>query len=201
MNDPIEFYRIKDSANPEFAGCMQIYHEAFPPYERQADEVISGRVDDDSCLLLAGRAEGEIVCMSLLWEFQQTPYIFLDYFAVKTNTRGYQVGTRFLRFILSNFLDSGKFLVMEVEHPDYGANREDRARRVRFYEKNGGVILQNLRYFLPPLGGAVKPLEMQLMILPEPVDPPDEDAIQNMIRLIYKKVYQIEYINAHESGV
>jgi GNAT superfamily N-acetyltransferase len=193
MDSPIKFYSIENSADPEFADCMKIYHEAFPSYERQPDEVIKARVDDHSCILITGNAAGKIVCMALVWEFHDTPYIFLDYFAVDGNARGCQVGTRFLRFIAGNFLETNKFLVMEVEHPHYGANQAERAGRVKFYEKNGGVLLKNVRYFLPPLGGALKPLEMQLMVMPDPVDEPVEEAVQKLIALIYEKVYQKKY--------
>ncbi|HTE23010.1 hypothetical protein [Flavitalea sp.] len=193
MNIPIEFYRILNSADPEFAQCMYIYHEAFPTYERQSDEMIMARVNKGSCLLLAGRAGGKIVCMSVLWDFQETDYMFLDYFAVADNATGYQVGARFLRFIINDFLEKGRFLVMEVEHPDYGINQEDRSRRIKFYEKNGGVVLKNVRYFLPPLGGSDTPLEMQLMLLPDPGRIIEEENIQPLITMIYSKVYLKKY--------
>ena len=193
MSKPIEFYRIPNSDNLEFAECMNIYHEAFPTYERQSDEIIIRRVSEGSCMLLAGRAEGKIVCMSILWDFLETNYLFLDYFAVANSVKGQKVGTRFLRFIINEFLTTGKFLVMEVEHPDYGINKEDRKRRIKFYQNNGGVILENVKYFLPPLGGSVTPLEMQLMILPDLGRKPGEEEIRELIKIIYKKVYQLEY--------
>ena len=190
---PIEFYRIVDSTEPGFVQCLQIYHEAFPTYERQPDEVITRRVNDGYCILLAGTAGSKIVCMCILWEFHETEYIFLDYFAVAQSARGYQVGTRFLHFIKKKFLGEGKFLIMEVEHPGYGLNQEDRNRRIKFYQNNCGVILENVQYFLPPLGGSATPIEMKLMILPDPGIMPGEEKIQALITMIYNNVYLKKY--------
>ena len=192
MDYPVIFSRVRSSSEPEFAGCLDIYHEAFPVFERQPDELIRQRIDDDSCILLAGKREGEIVSMSVLWNFEGTPYFFLDYFAVKHSNRGYQLGTRFLQYIVGNFLQNGRHLIIEVEHPHYG-DKDERAKRVRFYVNNGGVTINNVRYFLPPLGGAAEPMEMQLMILPRPGEMPGEEVIQSLISTIYKKVYQKDY--------
>ena len=193
MSEPIEFYQILNSTEPGFVQCLQIYHEAFPVYERQQDEIITARVNDGYCILLAGRAGGKVVCMSVLWEFHGTEYVFLDYFAVAGSARGFRVGTKFLLFIINKFLGEGRFLIMEVEHPNYGANQEERNRRIKFYQNNGGVILHNVKYFLPPLGGSATPLEMQLMILPDPGIMPGDEKIQALITTIYNKVYQRKY--------
>ena len=79
--------------------------------------------------------------------------------------------------------------MLEVENPDYGRNKRQRKSRIEFYRRNGAVMLKNVRYILPPLGGKTS-TEMNLMILPMYSQPTmKKNAVGNLILRIYNEVY------------
>lgn len=91
----------------------------------------------------------------------------LDYYAVSREARGTGIGSCFLR-LLKEELGRKDICTMiaEVENPDFAkseAEREERKRRIRFYEKNGLILTEicsclfGVEYrimYLPVRGGA-----------------------------------------------
>jgi hypothetical protein len=85
---------------------------------------------------------------------------------VKKDHRNKGIGTKFMENIFDIFKVKNKYLILEVENPDYGDNTWQRARRIEFYKRHGSKEMKKLRYILPPLFRDT-PKEMILMVLPQ----------------------------------
>lgn len=161
------FSEISDVNSPEFLAAMDIYQEAFPDYERHAQQVIEDRILSGKELLFVGCDENNKVgVMALVWDLKGTDFIVLDYLAVADSTRGQGVGGQFMEFINNWAKEHGKVLLFEIEHPDYGTNTEQRLKRLAFYNRYGARQIKDLIYYLPNLAGGT-PKEMILMTIPD----------------------------------
>lgn len=75
--------------------------------------------------------------------------MLLQYFAITPEGRGSGLGSAFLQLLHAEYPE--KTWVLEVEDPDAARDMEDRAtreKRVRFYQKQGYVMLEHVRYTL-----------------------------------------------------
>ena len=189
MSEAIIFFQIYNSNDVNFESCLSIYHVSFPDHEKQSETVIRERVDNGRSLLFAGRINDHIVCMCLIFDFKNSPFILLDYFAVSPVARVMGTGSKFMNFLIERLIGKNRFLVMEVEHPEFGNNVTERRARIKFYERSGAWILHNTRYLLPPLTDLSEPVEMQLMFLPKPVRQFSDLEIKDLILTIYREVY------------
>lgn len=72
--------------------------------------------------------------------------VLLDYYAVAREARGTGIGSRFLDLLKEELRRKNICtLIAEVENPDFAkseAEREERRRRIRFYEKNGLILTE-----------------------------------------------------------
>ena len=184
------FQQLTDTRSADFKACMELYNTAFPESERQAEAVILKRLIAGDCKMYFGKEIHRIVCIAVTWDFAGSEFIFLDYFAVAAIHRGAGIGSKFFSFLNQVLRHDNKFMVMEVEHPAFGDNQEERNSRIRFYKKNGAVLLESTRYMLPPLGIATSPSEMQLMMIPDPSDRFTKEDIRLLIIRIYHEVYE-----------
>jgi len=194
MQEANNFFQIHHSDDIDFESCLSIYRCSFPEHEKQSEAVIKERVDNGLSMLFAGKAGESIVCMCLIFDFKDSSFILLDYFAVTPAKRSTGTGTKFLTFLIDHLIGKNRFLVMEVEHPGFGSNVSERMARIKFYERSGARILHDTRYLLPPLSGNGEPVEMQLMVLPQPTTNFTSREINDLILTIYRVVY-----NRHES--
>jgi hypothetical protein len=169
--------------------ALEIYMESFPSNERHPAEVIRERVIRGNYHLIVGRGQDQLAFFALLWHMRGSEFVLLDYMATKSGFRGRGIGEEFLRWIPQIPEMAGKFLVMEVENPAFGDNREQRSRRVEFYRRQGAVQLQGVRYIMPGLSGGA-PTEMILMILPKYHGTRmDAKTVRQMIVQIYQELY------------
>ena len=194
MPEANNFFQIHHSDDRDFESCLSIYRTSFPEHEKQSEAVIKERVDGGLSMLFAGKDGDSIVCTCFIFDFMDSPFILLDYFAVTPAKRGTGTGTKFLAFLIDQLIGKKRFLVMEVEHPGFGSNVSERMARIKFYERSGAMILHNTRYLLPPVTGKGEPVEMQLMIFPQPTTNFTCREINDLIMTIYREVY-----NRHES--
>jgi GNAT superfamily N-acetyltransferase len=183
---------LTSSADPAFGGLLALYHEAFPANERQSDERMAERLDTGHSEFQVGEIEGSVALMAVTYPLPGLPFDFLDYLAVDSRFRGQGLGGAFFRALAPGLKERQRRLVLEVEDPDYGENREQRLRRVAFYRDNGARVLYNTPYLLPPLSGDL-PTEMWLMVFPATAGESFEKAqIQQLMRTLYTAVYQRE---------
>jgi len=185
----VKFYEISDTNHEDFKEAIEIYNESFPSNERHKTSTIKERVAKGLYRVVVGRLKNEVVFMALFWPLRNTEFILFDYLAVKKNYRNRGIGTKFMENIFDILNVKNKYFILEVENPDYGDNREQRARRVEFYKRHGAKQMKNLRYILPPLSGDT-PTEMILMVLPQYKSGKiSGKLVKKIIIQIYKELY------------
>lgn len=185
----VRFLDIAALASPHCAEALSIYAASFPLNERQPLDVVRQRLADGRERLTVGLIGDETVCMALLWDFRGSEFVLLDYLAVAAEFRNKHAGSLLFSHLLLRFSAEGKFLVMEVEDPRYGDNREERTARVRYYLKNGAFILAQTPYILPALD-STKPTDMLLMIAPAyPGGVMGGARAEALIRRLYSELY------------
>lgn len=185
-----EFVEIEDTKHAGFAAAMEIYADAFPANTRFEVDLLRERIDKRLSCLYLGYLEDEEVLMALLWPLKNTEFILLDYIATKKKYRGQGIGTAFMNQINQMLRERNKFMLIEVANPEYGSNREQKHRRVAFYQQVGAKVMQGVRYVVPPLDGSSMITEMLLMVFPEYKD--DTIAakiVKEAIVQIYRELY------------
>jgi GNAT superfamily N-acetyltransferase len=183
------YEQITDTKHQYFEDALNIYREAFPSSERHPVEVIKQRIDSGKSTLIVGCVDRKVALMAMLWELKHTSFTLLDYLATKESYRGKGLATAFLSKTFARFNAKGINLILEVEDPKYGNNKEERAKRVSFFKQNGAKELTNVRYLLPPLQGAIA-TEMILLISPGYTgETIDAQLLKAIITQIYSEVY------------
>ena len=171
---------------------MAIYNEAFPSSERQSIITVVERVKSGQSKLFVGVVKERVVAMALLWNFKNSPFVLLDYLAIKNNCRGLEFGTQFFQFLVQMTIKNKQFLLLEAEHFQFGSNKEQRKKRIQFYIRNGAYLLSNITYILPSLDGTAS-TEMVLMIAPKPPrEILEKESIKDLIQRLYLEIYEKE---------
>ena len=183
----IKFSEIKDINHRDFEEAIRIYEESFPSNERQSIYTIKKRIQGDLYKMFIGRLKDKVVFMALLYPLKNTDFILLDYMATDENFINKSIGTDLIKNILGKI--TPKYLILEVENPNYGNNKEQRERRIKFYRRLGAKEMKNVRYILPPLSGNT-PTEMILMVLPNYGEGKiDGHTVKKFIIQLYKELY------------
>ena len=95
------FYNeIANTDDIRFSEAIQIYNESFPSNERQPLAVIIKRIKKGNAKLYVGYHKDEIVCIALLYHFNRSDFVFLDYMAVIKKFRDHKIGSSFFSFLL-----------------------------------------------------------------------------------------------------
>jgi GNAT superfamily N-acetyltransferase len=185
----IIFRQVLSTADVYFLQAIQIYEESFPPNERQPLSILADRVNQSKSKLYVGLLNDEVVCMALLWDFVNMEFVLLDYMAVKKSHRNNKIGASLFKFLQEDLKKIKKYLIIEVENYFFGANQEQRKKRVNFYINNGAYLLKDVDYILPPLDGS-SPTEMFLLLCPryhkERIDKKD---LEKLIIRLYLDLY------------
>ena|SRR5260221_3843838 len=185
----IEFREITRTSSNEFHEVMEMYVRAFPSRERHPVSVIAERVRLKSNRLYVGSSGNETVFFALLWPLRDTDFVLLDYIATKHTYRNKGIASTFLRTMADELKVKGKHIILEVESPRSGDNRQERERRVAFYRHHGAKELQGINYMLPPLDGNT-PTKMILMMLPECEEGKiSGDVVRKTIVQMYRELY------------
>ena len=140
----------------------QLYERAFPADERR---------DFDLLLDIFAKSDG--------WD----DFVYGEHFAVEEAMRGRKIGEQVLRHFIAL---TSKPVVIEVEPPVAGDITE---KRVRFYERNGGVLHAGYRYIQPPYSPDRHSLELNLMTFGAPVT---EAILDKMVARIHREVYGVK---------
>lgn len=165
MDSLIEFREVTNTHHPDFEEIVRIFQTSFPPEEQFPAEVFARRVQQKRDRAFAGYYNGTVALMAMLHPLPDSDLVLLGYLATDAPYRGRGIGTQFVRYILERLQQNQQYLLLELDHPEYGDDRELRQRRVEFYRRLGAVELKNVRYVLPPLTGD-KTTEMILAIAP-----------------------------------
>ncbi|MBI3914426.1 MAG: GNAT family N-acetyltransferase [Chloroflexi bacterium] len=118
---------------------------------------------------------------------------FLEYLAIAREQRNAGIGGRLLRHLARELRGKASGLIWEVETPDVGTpdERQLRARRIAFYARNGGLLIECAPRFLTPNLAGGEPLAEKLMWLPlaENSKPPRGEALRECIVGILTRDY------------
>lgn len=168
-----------------------IYFDSFPPPERgDFKEWLNEIAEGKRWLFLAETARRIIGYASILpWVTVDTH--MLEYLAIARGSRNQNYGAQLFQHVAKTMRVLGKAegIFWEVESDDGGVDRygdaeaDLRKRRIAFYERNGGRIVECApRYRVPSLTGG-DPLRMKIMWLPlrEGTAPPRGQKVRELI--------------------
>lgn len=188
---------VTNTNSDDYQQVMAIYKSSFPANERQPESTVKQRVDKgDSILYALVNEEKEVVAFAMFWDFRNSEFVLLDYFAVKKKFRNKGYGSYLLKNVFKLFIKKQKTVVAEIEHPKFGRNRKDRMKRLDFYLRNGCYILENVRYILPALDGKHK-TEMLLLVSADDENQKfSRKSIKELLTRLYTEVYRKDRKNA-----
>jgi GNAT superfamily N-acetyltransferase len=164
----IKLSEITDVASREFQEALEIYNDSFPSNERHMEDVIIDRFQKKLYRIFVVHSGNQVAGMAILYSLSGGDFVLFDYMAVKKEFRGKGIGGDLVKAMIQYVQAEAKkkYLILEVENPEYGNNKNERLARIRFYRKLGIKQLKQVRYILPPLQGTI-PTEMILMVAPE----------------------------------
>jgi ribosomal protein S18 acetylase RimI-like enzyme len=172
-----------------FDEAIEIYTNSFPESARQPLSVIRKRVASRKERLLIGVSDNKVVAFALLWRLKGSGFVLLDYLAVKKELRSRSIGFKFMRFISSSLRSSGEKLIIEVDDPRFGRNKQEKERRVLFYKRCGSRVLNGIRYFLGSMTGT-RAHRLILMIMPARSGCSLKgESVRKLVMQIYKELY------------
>ncbi|BAI90131.1 hypothetical protein NIES39_D07140 [Arthrospira platensis NIES-39] len=184
----VEFQQIT-LENPDFAQAIALYQQSFSPQEIIPIPIISRSLKLGNIQLWGGYYQQRFALMSIVHPLPNSEFVLLGYLATVPHLRNIKIGSQFLEYIINVVQQDDKSLILEVEHPDFGENRQLKQRRVAFYQRLGARIFQDIIYILPALDGTTT-TEMMLMIIGEKhQDKLPKTLVQQLIRDLYSEVY------------
>ncbi|MBF0628791.1 MAG: hypothetical protein HQL91_11305 [Magnetococcales bacterium] len=185
------FELLKDVNNRYFQDMLDIYVESFPENERRPNHEIVKSITEGREICYIGLKDFCVVLFALLWPINGTDFILLDYLATKKGLRRSGLAKCFLSFISQQLSLENKYLILEVEDPNFGDNTNERKERIEFYREIGAKQLQGVSYILPPLQGGSE-TQMILMISHSfPFKIIEGNRVWDLIVKIYSGLYKI----------
>jgi GNAT superfamily N-acetyltransferase len=195
----LPFTRIS-TASPYFAEAMSIYHTAFPVAEQHAPEKLKKRLDLPQSELWVNLEGERAVFMAVLWRFESTDYLFLDYLAVAESHRGRGIGTAFIRFLQHYYVQKGLRIILEIEHPDFGDNRTERLRRWHFYRQLGAKYAAGVHSMVPPIQ-TDEYTDTLLLFFGEKSSVIKGNVLRNLVVQLFSQIYHRNEADAFTQGV
>jgi hypothetical protein len=175
----------------------RISEESFPPEEREPCQTLIKTIQDGRSILYTASTRNTIRGFTKLTQLKKTKTYLMEYLAVETRSRNRGIGKKILQFIKKDLRAvKGLGLILEVEPPEVagGEEREIRLRRIRFYQRNGALMVRDGDAYRMPNLACEGSLPMRLMWLPINADckPPVSWNISDLITLIFTETYEGE---------
>lgn len=175
----------------------EIYEEAFPASEREPFEQVVQLAEQGHRIAVVATERDVPVAFAVASRLVSVGLTFVEYMAVESGRRGGGYGTAMLRHFLRVLTDRGESprLILEVEDPEEpritSAERLERLRRVRFYERSGAELMAVSDYRVPMFGGTgTQP--MRLMYADVGTGPrraPTAEEAERMVGALYLDGY------------
>jgi GNAT superfamily N-acetyltransferase len=165
-----------------------LYLLSFPLNERRDFDFLLEGLRLGNYQMLVYLKEKSVYGLSFVYFPEHEPFALLDYFAIILEKQGIGVGSQCFLELVHRMQCEGRSLLMEVEDPTVGTNKDEKEKRIRFYERNGARMLEKYDYYLPDLSGHGEPTPMKLMIAPSEPQISRKKLIQ-FIKLIFKELY------------
>lgn len=192
-----QFVLIHDITSLQFQQALSLYLQSFSANQRLDIDIITRRTQANQHQVWVGldstkHDSQEIVLMAILHPLNHTPFTLLSYLATRPTFQGQGIGTQFLQFIIAQYQQVQKFLILEVETPRTHEDSDSKAqKRIKFYRQLGAVELMEINYLLPPLAED-SPTPMKLLMLPAyPTSTLTGEVVKNLIQLMYQEVYSL----------
>lgn len=183
------FYQVTETESSDFKAAIAIYEEAFPEKERASTSFLAEKIRTKSYQLFVKLENNQIVFVAILCEPILEKFVLLGYLATHAHFRNRGLGTSFMKETLTRLAHQSQYLLLEVEDPTFGSDRELRKRRVNFYHRLGAKQMKDVRYILPPLRGG-ESTEMILMLASEyPENRIAGESVKELITQIYVRFY------------
>jgi GNAT superfamily N-acetyltransferase len=182
--------RIESDVDPAYALAISLYEDAFVPDERVDSGTVRRRLTDGSRYELV-----EIVHDDAFAGFAMMDWYEIEagcllggvlYLAVLPERRGRGLGKQVYKLLFERILErcrkenmKSAGMIYEVERPELAVDEEDRAlrqRRLDFYIRMGGRVLEGIDYVQPSLGEGKEPVRLHLMHHAAPNMPRLSDA-------------------------
>ena len=174
----------------------RIYEDSFPASQREPQAVILESILRGAGMAFRARHDGVTCGLATTHLLKDPAAVFLVYLAVARGARNRGAGRELFelawhcgatRLRAQGLQPLG--LIWEVDPPQPTAkDAEARQRRIEFFQRRGGVLLQR-PYLQPPVGG-VTAVPMRLMFRPaKGEDVPTWESITAMVRSIYCEKY------------
>ncbi len=184
----LDFQQVQEIDTSDFQKIINIYIDAFPENQRLSVELLSQRIKTNIDQLFVGYWQQQAISMAILHSLDHD-FIFLVYLAIDKDYRSQGIGKKFLEYILNYCAGLNKSLILEVDDPDFGNEKDIRIKRINFYKKLGAKELRNVKYVLPPLTGKIL-TQQKLMIIPaSPESLMTRELLIHLIKQFYRQVY------------
>lgn len=132
--------RITEPREPLLGQLLELYRNAFPPDERRSEESLLSLIACQPSMYFNAVEEDEkIAGLFIYWQFED--FYYLEHLAVCPELRNQKIGQKVLDYVRKNF---ERECILEVEAP----TDELKARRVRYYERNGFRVVD--RHYVQP---------------------------------------------------
>src|SRR5262249_16199180 len=159
---------------------LRIYEQSFPEAERESLQDMTAHLsnpspDTEVTRLRALVDQNVVIGFTYFASFREYYLGFLKFIAVRADIRSKGYGKILLQDSLEQLRADGRRatgwpylgLVLEVERPEMAANddeRQQRERRIQFYERNGAKLIEGIDYVAPPIAPGQPSLPFHLMI-------------------------------------
>lgn len=174
----------------------RIYDDSFPASERESRDVIVKSIAQGVGIALRARCGGMTIGLATTHILMDPPAVFLVYLAVARRQRSQGTGGE----LMNRAWELGKAhllargvkplgCVWEVDSPEtHAADAEARLRRISFFQRHGGQLL-NRRYMQPPVNGTTA-IPMSLMFMPASKGQPlASELVEGLVRAMYFEKY------------
>lgn len=168
--------------------ALALYRSAFPPAERDPEESILASIRQRRGVAASGGylahfyaavQDSQVLGLAFYGYYRDTSLGILYYLAVQPELRGQGMGAWLFKRILAQLPQDAlncaglppRGLAWEVERPVDAASpaeRDMRQRRIHFYQRHGGLLLDQVDFQAPPLAPDQPPVMYHVMFLPSP---------------------------------
>ena len=161
--------RVTHTTSRLFAKAVAILIQSIPTEEQLPTERLKRLLAQDDYQLYSYHMDGDPVGSALLYVPAGGEFAWLDYMAVRDDTRGRGIGSSLFREIvrlINRDRKAARWLLFEVDDDREGSDcaRQTNLRRIEFYRRLGAHLLANVPYRFPNANGLVVP--MRLMVYP-----------------------------------
>jgi hypothetical protein len=174
----------------------RIYEDSFPKSERESPEIILESLRRGVGMALRIRNESVTFGLATTHLLMNPPAVFLVYLAIAREERSRGAGAALLQSSwekgASSLWEKGLRplgMIWEVDTPNPDSeDAEARRKRIAFFERNGGMLLDR-PYLQPPIDG-IATVPMRLMFRAAEGDtPPSPEMVEGYVRALYFEKY------------